>query len=112
MSDEAPEPNKVVVFPGFGFDFDQFVREFIAVKQSQPFSESGARWLFINQFPVVAENHVQPRIGNRDPDKLFADVTKLGGRSLEELPPHRGVIEQLLHFDDCSHRTTARFGGT
>ena len=48
---------------------------------------------------VVGEAEMHPGVGQRQVGEDGLNMLKLGGRGAEELPPGRGVEEQLLHGD-------------
>ena len=48
---------------------------------------------------VVAQHHVQRRVGHRQPRHRVGDVARLGGLALDELQARRHVAEQLEHLD-------------
>ena len=57
---------------------------------------------------VVPQRAVDVRIGQGQPGEGFADVTHLGLRAAQKLPPHRRVVEQLSNFDRRPPRAAAR----
>ncbi len=109
MRDVAPDADVV----DFGFDPDQLVGEFAAIKQAEPIEQIVRGGQIEDDFVVVPEHHVESRMREGSPGELLADVTELGLGGFQKLPPHGSVGEQLPDFNGSSQRTATglRFAG-
>ena len=63
---------------------------------------------FEHKLLVVPQSEMHPRMGQRNPRELLADMRELRRLRLQELPPHRRVQKQSPHVDLRPRRRPAR----
>ena len=104
MADEAPQARP----PELGLHGNQRPGQFLSKEGFDPLEQVFGRGKFVDGPLVVAQDQVDPRVGQRDAGELLADVAELGRRLPQELPADRQIAEQVADLDGGSHRATDR----
>ncbi len=89
-------------------DFDQVVGDFLAEEGGNALPHVVHGRQVVYQPAIVREREVDVRMGERQASQRFGRVAHFGLRRAEEFVPHRGVEEQVPHFDRRANRAADR----
>ena len=104
MRDVAPDADVV----DFRIDPDQLLGEFAAIKQAEAIEQIIGGGQIEDDFVVVPENHIEPRMCESGTGKLLADVAELGFGGFQKLAAYGCVGEQLSDLDRGPQWTATR----